>query len=86
MLSLRASNEGLPRPRVARAKEHDRRPRLFESFLFSERFFQQRLYLAFGCHRIEHVCVAVKLPVDEHLGKGRLVGHLGKRLSLGGLG
>ena len=32
MLSLRASNEGLLRPRVARAQEHDRRPRLFESF------------------------------------------------------
>ena len=33
LLSLRASNEGLRRPRVARAKEHDRRPRLFESIL-----------------------------------------------------
>jgi hypothetical protein len=43
MLSLRASNEGLPRPRVARAQEHDRRPRLFESFLLPKCFFQQCL-------------------------------------------
>ncbi len=85
MLSLRASNEGLPRPRVARAQEHDRRPRLFESFLFPECFFQQRFYLAFGRHRIEDVGVAVKLPVDEHLGECRPIGHLYERLPLGGL-
>ena len=29
MLSLCAFNEGLPRSRAARTKEHDRRPRLF---------------------------------------------------------
>ena len=63
MLSLRASNEGLPRPRVARAQEHDRRPRFFESFLLPECFFQQRLYLAFGCHRIKDVGTVVKLSV-----------------------
>ncbi len=45
MLSLRASNEGLPRPRVARAQEHDRHPRFIESFLLPERYLQQRLYL-----------------------------------------
>src|SRR4029077_7504426 len=50
-----------------------------------ERFFQQRLYFAFGCHGIEDICVAVKLPVDEYLGKRRPVSHLDKRLPLGGL-
>jgi hypothetical protein len=47
---MRPSNEDLLRPRVARAQEPDRRPRLFESFLLPECFFQEGLYLAFGCH------------------------------------
>ena len=42
MLSLRASNEGLLSPRVARAQEHDCRPRLFEFFLLHEERNQSR--------------------------------------------
>jgi len=40
VLSLRACNEGLPRPRVARAQEHNNRPRVdFPVYYFPNAFF-----------------------------------------------